>query len=721
MCIRNGWADFGGGISGSSQSLTIRNCCFDGCIALYQGGGIAWYGAISPVIVEGCRFTRNGAAAGGAIFRVVAASDTLFMKNRANLGGAVYLEYMGGRFTRCRFEDNTGSEGGGAVAVTPDADIQLFDCEFTGNSTDGEGGAVRFLGTYLSQIQSSRFMDNYAGSGGAIYSGRGSLILSDCILTRNRAITWGGGVRGLGSLTYISLKRCVFADNLAGSHGGAIEADNRATVHCEDTIITHNTAQYEGGAVALYYNCTARFIRCHLSDNFAWRDGGAFFLNDCDDVSINSCTIERNRALASGGVMLCDVGSAPQFTGSNLVANSAARDGGAVACRAGSSPTFIACNLIGNVAENCGGVMYAYDNSSPTLQSCTVAYNRAGNSGGAVYAYYYCSPTIAQCILSDNQTAYYGGGLYCEWSSSPIVINSVFTANSARYSGGGMYIYRNSAPRIINCTVAYNSASNHGGGIYSYNSTPEVVNTVVALNSSGIYRSGGSLTLRHNCVWGNTSYNYKGVTDPTGTNGNISADPLLTGHNAHLLPSSPCINAGDNGAVVSGWDDIDDEARLADGQVDIGADEFSPPTVNGILSFGDYAGRFPVSLAVEIRAGTVSFFRDVHVGSDGSFTLSSAPAGTFQLAFKPSHWLRRVVDVGTSQGSVWDVQVALANSDIDGDNEVTLFDFGALVASFGSLPGDASWNPNADLDGDEEVTLFDFGVLVRNFGLIGDE
>jgi hypothetical protein len=25
------------------------------------------------------------------------------------------------------------------------------------------------------------------------------------------------------------------------------------------------------------------------------------------------------------------------------------------------------------------------------------------------------------------------------------------------------------------------------------------------------------------------------------------------------------------------------------------------------------------------------------------------------------------------------------------------------------------------LDGDEEVTLFDFGVLVRNFGAIGDE
>jgi hypothetical protein len=67
------------------------------------------------------------------------------------------------------------------------------------------------------------------------------------------------------------------------------------------------------------------------------------------------------------------------------------------------------------------------------------------------------------------------------------------------------------------------------------------------------------------------------------------------------------------------------------------------------------------------------------------------------------------------------VDVVLTNGDIDGDNEVTLLDFGALVAAFGSMLGDDNWNPDADLDGDEEVTLLDFGVLVQNFGAIGDE
>jgi len=103
-----------------------------------------------------------------------------------------------------------------------------------------------------------------------------------------------------------------------------------------------------------------------------------------------------------------------------------------------------------------------------------------------------------------------------------------------------------------------------------------------------------------------------------------------------------------------------------------------------------------------------------------SYLLPVVPEGTYDIAFRANHWLRKVVPNVTISGVAM-VDVGLLNADIDGDNEVTLFDFGALVAAFGSLSGDPNWNFNADLDGDLEVTLFDFGILVRNFGLIGDE
>jgi hypothetical protein len=67
------------------------------------------------------------------------------------------------------------------------------------------------------------------------------------------------------------------------------------------------------------------------------------------------------------------------------------------------------------------------------------------------------------------------------------------------------------------------------------------------------------------------------------------------------------------------------------------------------------------------------------------------------------------------------LNVSLPVGDADGDNEVSLFDFGKLVAAFGSLYGEPGYDPAVDFDGDGEISLYDFGILVRNFGQMGDE
>lgn len=65
--------------------------------------------------------------------------------------------------------------------------------------------------------------------------------------------------------------------------------------------------------------------------------------------------------------------------------------------------------------------------------------------------------------------------------------------------------------------------------------------------------------------------------------------------------------------------------------------------------------------------------------------------------------------------------VYLLLGDIDGDNEVTLFDFGRLVTAFGSFAGEERYDIDADLDGDGEISLWDFAWLVTHFGLAGDD
>ncbi|MGC8784733.1 MAG: carboxypeptidase regulatory-like domain-containing protein [Armatimonadota bacterium] len=147
-------------------------------------------------------------------------------------------------------------------------------------------------------------------------------------------------------------------------------------------------------------------------------------------------------------------------------------------------------------------------------------------------------------------------------------------------------------------------------------------------------------------------------------------------------------------------------------------------SVSGNVELRDFGGDITqVPVTVELRQdGNVVRTATVSLDSGGNYSIPAVLPGTYDLAFKASHWLRVVVTgVVVDEADVTDVNVSLTNGDIDGDNEVTLFDFGALVAAFGSMPGDDNWNADADLDGDQEVTLFDFGVLVRNFGAMGDE
>jgi parallel beta-helix repeat protein len=214
-----------------------------------------------------------------------------------------------------------------------------------------------------------------------------------------------------------------------------------------------------------------------------------------------------------------------------------------------------------------GGIYCSY--SSPTIANNTITTNNASKGGGI-----YCSsssPMIVNNTVTANG-AYAGGGILCEFSS-PTIANNLITANS----GGAIYLVV-SSPTIASNTITANNTSYSGGGIYCYSSSPTIVNTITSLNSSGIYSEGsGTLTLRYNCVYGNTAYNYSGFADPTGTNGSISEDPLFldrVGGDYHLTSSSPCVDSGGNGDLPGGITaDLDGNARIINCLVDMGAYE----------------------------------------------------------------------------------------------------------------------------------------------------
>ncbi|MCS7311080.1 MAG: dockerin type I domain-containing protein, partial [Armatimonadetes bacterium] len=144
----------------------------------------------------------------------------------------------------------------------------------------------------------------------------------------------------------------------------------------------------------------------------------------------------------------------------------------------------------------------------------------------------------------------------------------------------------------------------------------------------------------------------------------------------------------------------------------------------GRVFLQDFLGdvtRVPITLHIRESGSTEPIATyEFTLNSDSQFYLELPPQNNRDVALKASHWLREVIAGVNLQGEVG-LYFELVNGDVDGDNEVSLLDFGELVTAFGSVPGDANWNPNADLDGDEEVSLVDFSILVRNFGEVGDE
>jgi hypothetical protein len=105
------------------------------------------------------------------------------------------------------FQSNK-ADVGGAIAVFGGPSLEIHDCEFDSNTAinpttgdKGAGGAV-----FLHQqafaclnISTSRFRNNTAGVGGAIFFSNNVLHMSDVQLLGNNATSSGGALNALGN------------------------------------------------------------------------------------------------------------------------------------------------------------------------------------------------------------------------------------------------------------------------------------------------------------------------------------------------------------------------------------------------------------------------------------------------------------------------------------------------------------------------------------------
>jgi uncharacterized repeat protein (TIGR01451 family)/fimbrial isopeptide formation D2 family protein len=345
------------------------------------------------------------------------------------------------------------------------------------------------------------------------------------------------------------------------------------------------------------------------------------------------------------------------------------------------SPQLANLTIIGNYADWYGGGMLNYQGSSPALSNVVLSSNTANSGAGGMYNYT-SNPTLSNVTFRSNQAVYEGGGGMYNYDSSPQVTNALFIGNSARRHGGGVTNGPSGNGRFVNVAfygnyVGGSTWDGAGGGMFNYNgSTPQVVNATFAGNYASFhgggladFYGGNDATLTNCILWGNAAgtagaqayldtgdaatFNTSLVQGgcPAGATCNApfltddprflapiaaSSAPTTTG-SYRLQAGSPAIDAGDSSAVTGVTTDLDGEARILGGGVDLGAYEFAGLALTKRASTPNPAAgqRFTYTLTavnastlVEVSGALISDTLPTGLSLAGPITLDPPGAGT---------------------------------------------------------------------------------------------
>jgi hypothetical protein len=425
--------------------------------------------------------------------------------------------------------------------------------------------------------------------------------------------------------------------------GGNTAGDREATFQLVNGVAVKGG--YAGYGAA---NPDARDITAYktiLSGDLNGDDGPNFADNDENSYQVVSgsgtdatavldgFTIKAGNADGSdpydyGGGVFND-SSSPTVTNCAFSGNSAFYGGGGMYNRY-SSPTVRNCTFSDNSAQVSGGGGMFNGNSSPTVTDCVFIGNSAPNRAGMFN--YHSDATVTNCTFIGN-SANYDGGAMGNSASSPVVTNCLFSGNLAVIGeGGAVKNISSSSPILTNCTFSGNSAGGGGNALACDSrdmpSTVQLTNCILWDGGSEIWNNDGStITINYSDVQG-------GWTGPGGNN--ISADPLFVNAGSgdyHLLPGSPCVDAGDDSAVPSGiTTDLDGNPRFMCYSVDMGA--YEQQNTAPVADAGPDQSIIVLGMTVQL-AGRQSYDDDGH-DITYLWTMTNKPSGSAASLDDPS-------------------------------------------------------------------------------------
>ncbi len=438
-------------------------------------------------------------------------------------GGGIWCEYSSPTISRCVITNNHsdfssgsllfGAYGGSAIGMNG-GNATIRGCTIAGNS----GAPALYLGGTRHIVADCTITDNESPVAGGLMCGGMDVTVSDCTIAGNTGFGGAGGAYLEGARLRVA--RCVIRENATS------------------LTLTNEGMSMLGGGLVLrpYLEHSPEIVDCLIESNMATSGGGIAVLGqDGPDAGVAETIVRRCR----------------------IQNNYAEYGGGAYALFAGIR--MVDCTIEGNTAWS-GGAVAVEMAPEVSLEGCALAANEATNEGGAVYAYG-STVVMRSCVLQDGWAS--RGGAVSVAGGSLSARSCLVSNNYAAGSGGGLSAAAGAVVEVSNCTFLYNGAGSRGGSLASMGATVTVDNSVIWYGiGSGEAISGADVEVAYSVV----------PAEYAGT-GNLHVDPQLTA-DGRLQPGSPCLNAGDPAFVAEGGEtDIDGDARVAGGRVDIGCDE----------------------------------------------------------------------------------------------------------------------------------------------------
>lgn len=291
--IRRGNATTGGGgidIRGLSW-VTVRNTVFEDNQAMGNGGGISV--TQGQLTLDNVAFHDNHAAVGGGAL---------------GIEGPLYAVSV--EITRSRFYGNDATVAGGAV-YNQNGWLEVDGCELINNTSSSNGGAIWSSGG-LVRVNDSRFEQNSAREGGAMYSASATdpdlLVVVDSSVWIGNSATGTGLDVGGGAIQIAAdsarITTCAFYANSAVDTGGAILATKNVLI--ANSLLSGNTAPT--GAALFLDDANTDALSIINVTIVGSTDGAAVRIPNLASVAIHGSIIWGN----SGGSSSLGVTASPE-------------------------------------------------------------------------------------------------------------------------------------------------------------------------------------------------------------------------------------------------------------------------------------------------------------------------------------------------------------------------------------------------------------------------